>query len=149
MKKIAWAYLHQHRKGILLFVFCCLVFAIVFGLYELPVAAVAYGAAICCFFTLVMVAVDFLRFYQKHRRLQLLWEEIKLSCEGLPEAAGLLEQDYQQLLHILWTEKQELAKEMNLRYADLVDYYTIWAHQIKTPIAAMRLHCLLYTSRCV
>ena len=140
MKKIAWAYLHQHRKGILLFVFCCLVFAIVFGLYELPVAAVAYGAAICCFFTLVMVAVDFLRFYQKHRRLQLLWEEIKLSCEGLPEAAGLLEQDYQQLLHILWTEKQELAKEMNLRYADLVDYYTIWAHQIKTPIAAMRLH---------
>ena len=28
---------------------------------------------------------------------------------------------------------------MNEKYADMVDYYTLWAHQIKTPIAAMRL----------
>ena len=28
---------------------------------------------------------------------------------------------------------------MNLRYADMVDYYTIWAHQIKTPISSMHL----------
>ena len=29
---------------------------------------------------------------------------------------------------------------MNGRYADMIDYYTIWAHQIKTPIASMRLN---------
>lgn len=28
---------------------------------------------------------------------------------------------------------------MNLRYTDMIDYYTVWAHQIKTPIASMRL----------
>ena len=28
---------------------------------------------------------------------------------------------------------------MELRYADMIDYYTVWAHQIKTPIASMRL----------
>ena len=28
---------------------------------------------------------------------------------------------------------------MNARYADMMDYYTVWAHQIKTPIAAMAL----------
>lgn len=28
---------------------------------------------------------------------------------------------------------------MNTRYNDMVDYYTVWAHQIKTPISSMRL----------
>ena len=28
---------------------------------------------------------------------------------------------------------------MNRSYSDMVDYYTVWAHQIKTPIASMRL----------
>ncbi|MFR7742767.1 MAG: sensor histidine kinase [Acutalibacteraceae bacterium] len=30
---------------------------------------------------------------------------------------------------------------MNAQYQDMLDYYTLWAHQIKTPIASMRL-CL-------
>jgi signal transduction histidine kinase len=28
---------------------------------------------------------------------------------------------------------------MNLRISDMIEYYTIWAHQIKTPISSMRL----------
>ena len=28
---------------------------------------------------------------------------------------------------------------MQRRYEDMVDYYTVWAHQIKTPISSMRL----------
>ena len=29
---------------------------------------------------------------------------------------------------------------MNLRYAEMMDYYTVWVHQVKTPIAALRLY---------
>ena len=28
---------------------------------------------------------------------------------------------------------------MEQKYREMMDYYTIWVHQIKTPIAAMRL----------
>ena len=46
------------------------------------------------------------------------------------------------------TEKLEKSEERNStkrksdaenRYNDLVDYYTLWVHQIKTPIAASKL----------
>lgn len=44
----------------------------------------------------------------------------------------------QQLLHLrqLCTELQSAADN---RYRDAIEYYTTWAHQIKTPIASMRL----------
>ena len=53
--------------------------------------------------------------------------------------AHLLERDYQDLLRCLMEEKQRLQEHSDARYSDMVEYYTLWAHQIKTPIAAMGL----------
>ena len=39
----------------------------------------------------------------------------------------------------LCAQQQALETRMNAQYQDMLDYYTLWAHQIKTPIAAMRL----------
>ena len=41
----------------------------------------------------------------------------------------------------LCAQQQALETRMNAQYQDMLDYYTLWAHQIKTPIASMRL-CL-------
>ena len=57
----------------------------------------------------------------------------------LPPPESLAEEDYRaQLLHLrqLCTELQSAADN---RYRDAIEYYTTWAHQIKTPIASMRL----------
>ena len=32
-----------------------------------------------------------------------------------------------------------LETSMNIKYQNMIEYYTLWAHQIKTPIASMRL----------
>ena len=42
---------------------------------------------------------------------------------------------------MLFRSRERLAREeeMNGKYRDMVDYYTLWAHQIKTPIASMDL----------
>ena len=42
-------------------------------------------------------------------------------------------------LFLLCEEHNQYKSETNYRYTDMIDYYTVWAHQIKTPIAAMRL----------
>ena len=42
---------------------------------------------------------------------------------------------------LLAAQQQALETRMNAQYQDMLDYYTLWAHQIKTPIASMRL-CL-------
>ena len=62
-----------------------------------------------------------------------------VALEHLPAPSGFLEEDYQELLNLLCRGQRELRGKMEQRYREMIDYYTVWAHQIKTPIAAMRL----------
>jgi len=50
------------------------------------------------------------------------------------------DEDYQEIIRLLSDEHNRYRTETNRKYADMIDYYTVWAHQIKTPIASMRLH---------
>ena len=56
-----------------------------------------------------------------------------------PESVSVLETDYQQIIVQLQEGQRRMKDEMSFQYQDMMDYYTVWAHQIKTPIAAMRL----------
>ncbi|MBQ3405551.1 MAG: sensor histidine kinase, partial [Oscillospiraceae bacterium] len=47
--------------------------------------------------------------------------------------------DYRRVIALLQEVRRMRESEAALKYADMVEYYTLWAHQIKTPIAAMRL----------
>ena len=62
-----------------------------------------------------------------------------MTLENLPEPADLLEQDYQQVIRQVFLAKGRMESEFSVKYRNMTDYYTMWAHQIKTPIAAMRL----------
>lgn len=72
-----------------------------------------------------------------------LQHKITVSLAGLPTTSHLIEQDYQQLLQVLSEEMKRRSLLADTAKQDMVTYYTLWAHQIKTPIAAM--HLLLQT----
>ncbi len=131
-------YFKSHLKGILLWTEVCIVFGLIFALYELPIEAVLYGAAISGFFGIIYGAADFLSYRQKRLRLKRLADEIIYTVDGLPECGGV-EGDYTELIKLLFKEKRRAENEMSAKYSDMNDYYTLWAHQIKTPIAAMGL----------
>ena len=133
-------FVKQKRSSILRFALMCGIFLCVFALYHLPVAAVLYPAGLCALFGLCLWGLDYKKAKEKHEKLVTLQ---KLSADLLhdfPEAENIVEQDYQQLLHLLCEEQAALVTKMNASYMDMTEYYTIWAHQIKTPIASMRLH---------
>jgi signal transduction histidine kinase len=115
------------------------IFAAVFYLYRLPVEAVGYALLLCLFPGAPLIAVDFLAFRKRHALLAALLNEVGLSLDGLPAPASQIEADYQALLRELFRDRALLRDGMERGYRDLTDYYTMWAHQIKTPIAAMRL----------
>ena len=48
--------------------------------------------------------------------------------------------DYRGIIDHICDEKLETEQNMTKLYDDMIDYYTTWVHQIKTPIASMRLH---------
>lgn len=135
-----WNYIKIKKGSIVLFLFCCGIFGLVFYLYRLPLPAVGYAAllsGICC---LLFFGWDYVRFWKKHHILGEIRHELNITLEHLPEASILLEEDYQILLQDLFQQRQQLEQTWQERYANMIEYYTVWVHQIKTPIAAMRLH---------
>ena len=132
-------YCFFHKRAIALFVLFSVVFLIFFLLYHLPVTAVLYPAAFCILAGGTFAAVDFSRSRDRHRTLILLTKNVESAAEHLPAAQTWEAQDYQQMVSLLCQRCKQVENSMNLRYTDMIDYYTVWAHQIKTPIASMRL----------
>lgn len=132
-------YLKSHMRGIAAFILMCVFAALIFVLYRLPFAAVGYAVAVCGTIGLIFLILDYLRTGTKCRKLEHMKAEILTTTDTLPEAWNTIEEEYQELLRILYEEKERLCVEQEQKYRDLVDYYSIWAHQVKTPIAAARL----------
>lgn len=137
--RLLFAYLKNRRKVILLFFLLIIVFAVVSILYNLPIEPIAYAALLCTFLGIMFAGLDFWQYYKKHSLLRELETSITLSIDSLPAAGNLLELDYQNLLETVHRDKMQLVSKADSARTDMIDYYTLWAHQIKTPIAAMRL----------
>ena len=133
-------YLRQRYKGILVFLLFCVIFAVVFALYHLPLGAVIYPSALCAALGILLLALDCRAAYRKHCRLCTLKGLSAELMEELPPALTLDDADYQDIIRLLRKEQSDMLTLMNCRYADMIDYYTLWAHQIKTPIASIRLN---------
>ena len=137
--KLLRLYLKQRWRGISVAFGSCGIFVVTFWLYHLPVAAVLYPTAVCTILGLVLLAIDFRRVLRKHQKLARIQTLSDAIGENFPEIEGLEDADYQQIIRLLHEEQTRFHTDTARRYEDMVDYYTIWAHQIKTPIASMRL----------
>ena len=116
------------------------IFAALAALGGMASENVAYAAGLCAVCALCAAAVDFVRFRQKCRLLDELSRQMRLAEQNLPDCgANAVECGYQTLVRALIRGNADTVSRMDRRLADLTAYYTLWAHQIKTPIAAMRL----------
>lgn len=132
-------YLKRHYKIIILLCSFVMIFAIVFSLYDLAVEAVWYAAALCLFVGAVLFAAGYGKYAAKHRELRNLLDKITVSIQYLPHPSGTLEQDYQELIRVLFNEKNRIESSVDSIMSEFIEYFTMWVHQIKTPIAAMHL----------
>ncbi len=137
MKGFVKSYLRGRAPAIALFLVCCAVFAAVFRIYGLPLDAVGYPAAICALLWLAYAALRFFRAAKKHRILGAL--TAAMTEDMLPEAQTPDDEEYRRILSLLAQARVRQEAEAARRFGDMAEYYTLWAHQIKTPIAAMRL----------
>lgn len=134
-------YLRGKAGKIAAFFLFAVIFIVSFALYHLPLAAVWYPSALCVILGLAVLLLDFQRVKARHETLRLILCQLPTLPETLPAAHTVPEEDYRALVQALCAQQQALETRMNAQYQDMLDYYTLWAHQIKTPIASMRL-CL-------
>ena len=134
-------YLRGKAGKIVAFFLFAVIFIVSFALYHLPLAAVWYPSVLCVILGLAVLLLDFRRVKARHETLRLILCQLPTLPETLPAAHTVPEEDYRALVQALCAQQQALETRMNAQYQDMLDYYTLWAHQIKTPIASMRL-CL-------
>lgn len=132
-------YLKERWKRLLMLLLFVCIFAFSFWVYRLPVRAVIYPCALCLLFGAVFAAYDIAKAYRRHKFFEELHRRNTELISALPEPEGIVDSDYQQLISVLKEKIAEITAQADSRIRDTVDYYTVWAHQIKTPIAAMRL----------
>ncbi len=137
--KLFSMYLKQCRKTVLILLFFYVIFAVTFLMYHLPMKAVIYPALLCSLLSIIFIIVDLSRARKKHAKLVELRKLTADVIYSLPAIQGIEDGDYQEIILRLKEEQSQLETAMNNRYTDMIDYYTVWAHQIKTPIASMRL----------
>lgn len=98
-----------------------------------------YTALIISFFFACIAVVDIDRYAKKLKTLDELCGTITHLSRALPRGEGGLEKAYAHVLEELCNEYDALSASEMARKQESLDYYTLWIHQIKTPIAAMRL----------
>lgn len=139
MMMLFFDYIKKIRFVILLFAVCVLIFAVSFILYHIPVQAVVYPTLLCLLCAVFFLAIGFSRYRKKHERLNTVKRLTAAMMDTLPEAEDIIDSDYAEIIENLRTELLQLDTESSARYSEMTDYYTVWAHQIKTPIASMKL----------
>ena len=133
--KLFLRYLQSKLGVILLFLAFGAVLAFSFVLYRLPAEAVLYPAALCVLLGVGVLLLDFFRVRRRHMVLR----DLKETDAELPEVRDIEAEDYREIVRLLREANREARTRSETDMAAMVDYYTLWVHQIKTPIAAMRL----------
>lgn len=114
-------------------------FGIFMAMYGVPATAIFYAEIMGIFVCAAMGIFSFARAFHKRQILVALREEILLTLEHLPEVQNSDDELYGELIEILFDEKNRLRGELAEQNENALTYFTIWAHQIKTPITAMNL----------
>ena len=139
MARILWGYVRRHRSGLLSAALMVGILFVVFYLYAPPWEAMLYGLLLCTAALLMVHAVGLYRYRKRHRRLEALCRRTEWEPGELPEAEDLLEEDFARLYESLSDAYRKLETDARISHTEAADYYTMWVHQIKTPIAAMKL----------
>lgn len=144
-------YIISKKKSFLMALVCSAIFAFTFWMYGITVAAVLYPALVCMVIMAAAFAIMAYSEYGKWKNMQEILQRavgddsefVKiLDTAEIRKQVNTTDEIENELLEIIERLKNggmRLNDSMNMKYSDMVDYYTMWVHQIKTPIASMHL----------
>lgn len=132
-------YLREKLGMILLFAGMMAICLILHILYQLQLEAFYYGAMLCGLLLVLYLLLGFLRYVRRHRTRQSQLASLDNSWSEMETPLSLEEEEYQEMVLRLGQRCRELTTSFQTEQQESLDYYTTWAHQIKTPIAVMRM----------
>lgn len=138
MKNFA-AYIRENIRWLAVILCIALTAVATMLLNEIPFVEIAYGLLLCLFITIVAIAVGYGRHHSSFRQLEQMQENIVVESDVMKTPEYMYERQYQNCIRILAKENNRIRDEMLNRQQDMTEYYSMWVHQVKTPIAALKL----------
>ena len=135
--EILKSYLKKNTKIYILFVVFIAIFFFMFYLYNLPLEALIYTGSLCFLTGLIGNTMDFINYKKSYKKLKFLEKNIINDREDLPKSLDIRIDYYHKMIEKLYRELENETQKNKQKNTDRVDYYSMWVHQIKTPIAAM------------
>ncbi|MCR5310923.1 MAG: sensor histidine kinase [Lachnospiraceae bacterium] len=137
--KLFWSYIKSILGGILFFFGLFVLLIVFFLLYGLPMEAVLYPILLCFVLGLLYLAVRYFSVLKCYREILELKNTAAELIDSVPDSGTLFSGEYGEIIKNLAAENRKTSERSREETARLMDYYTLWVHQIKTPIASMRL----------
>lgn len=142
--KTALSYVMERRDVILLYFFTIAFFVIIGSLNHMEnLGSLLYAAILTTFFWAVFGIIKGMRYVRRlknaRKAIRNLEQVQLLLSDQREDECCALEQEYLTLIEALCEESSMEKTRAREKETERKDYYLMWAHQIKTPIAAMRL----------
>lgn len=131
--------IYSRRSYILWGIICILIFAAVFALYGIDMRVIWYPLLLCAVVTVIFLLRGIVRDREKHRELEMLRDAQDVDREMLPKPESRTEEDYQEIVCTVQARLRSEKEAQEEARKDMEDYYAMWVHQIKAPIAVMNV----------
>ena len=125
--------------GVFLFAGMFALLAVSFILYGLPLKALLYPMFLCTVLGLLYLICRYFLLRRQHREILGLKRSSEELIDSFSHRNGPLDDDYCEVIRHLALQNQKIMEDTREEASQMMDYYTLWVHQIKTPIASMRL----------
>lgn len=133
------SYIRYRAFALLLYAAAVGIVLLIGFLSGLPMHYFYYIVLLLSFLLFSLIVFDARRFHHRVRDLKDLQKQLILSADLLPEPADAVEREWETLTVGLADSLRQVKSELRSTQNDTLAYYTLWVHQIKTPIAAMEL----------
>ncbi len=143
MSNIIIKYVRQYKVTGIIYAVMLFIFQIILILYDGNLEAVNYATILSLLVGIVAVAVHFGYFMTRHKKLVRAAECATIIGRELPPPSGQIAADYQVIISRILADYDADRARWKAERADMIDYYSTWVHQIKTPIAALRMQLQL------
>ena len=120
-------------------IFSTIFTGIIFFLYQLSPEPVLYVALLWLLAGLTACMTGFSNYRKKLQQLTLVATAPDINLSRMDTPSDQIESLQQDIMHRLNQMRMNVETAGQKSLEEMTDYYTMWAHQIKTPIAAMRL----------
>lgn len=137
--KLFLDYISKIKFYIILQLFPVMLAEIIFFLYQLPIEPMVYVTVFWLITGICACMNGFYRYRKKVEQLELIAAAPDINLSQMDSPVGQDERFQQEIMQQLNQMRIDVENASQKSSEDMTDYYTMWAHQIKTPIFALRL----------